>query len=72
MRSRRCGTSTRWRLRALEAAQSGAKVLVVRNTVDYAIRTQEALLEITGPQDADLLFSVGDHTHAAPRTFRGC
>ncbi|MDE2786643.1 MAG: CRISPR-associated helicase Cas3' [Chloroflexota bacterium] len=44
--------------RALEAAQSGAKVLVVRNTVDYAIRTLEALLETAGPEDADLLFSV--------------
>ena len=44
--------------RALEAARAGAKVLVVRNTVDYAIRTQEALLAATGPEDGDLLFSV--------------
>ena len=44
--------------RALDAARSGAKVLVVRNTVDHAIRTQEALLEVPGPEDADLLFSV--------------
>ena len=46
--------------RALEAARSGAKVLVVRNTVDHAIRTQETLLEATGPEDAGLLFSVKD------------
>ena len=29
--------------RALRAARAGAKVLVVRNTVDYAIKTQQAL-----------------------------
>ena len=45
-------------VQALEAARSGAKVLVVRNTVDHAIRTQEALLEAIGPEDAGLLFSV--------------
>ena len=44
--------------RALQAARSGAKTLVVRNTVGHAIRTQEALLEAAGPEDADLLFSV--------------
>ena len=44
--------------RALEAARAGAKALVVRNTVDYAIRTQEALLEAAGPDDAGLVFSV--------------
>ena len=44
--------------RALEAAQSGAKVLVVRNTVDYAIRTQQALLELAGPKETGLLFAV--------------
>ena len=44
--------------RALVATRSGAKVLVVRNTVDFAIRTQEALLEAAGPEDAGLLFSV--------------
>ena len=46
--------------RALAAARSGAKALVVRNTVDFAIRTQEALLEAAGPEDAGLLFSVKD------------
>ena len=44
--------------RALEAARAGAKALVVRNTVNYAIRTQEALLEAAGQDDARLLFSV--------------
>ena len=44
--------------RALTAARAGAKVLVVRNTVDYAIRTQEAIEELAGPADAGLLFTV--------------
>ena len=44
--------------RALDAARAGARVLVVRNTVDYAIRTQEALQRAADPGDADLLFSV--------------
>ena len=46
--------------RALSAARDGARVLVVRNTVDYAIRTQEALQEAADPGDANLLFSVRD------------
>ena len=44
--------------RALKAARAGAKVLVVRNTVDYAIETQEALETLAGPADAGLLFAV--------------
>ena len=44
--------------RALKAARAGAKVLVVRNTVDYAIQTQEAIEELAGPDDAGLLFTV--------------
>ena len=44
--------------RALEAARDGAKVLVVRNTVDYAISTQQALVDLAGPGDAGLLFDV--------------
>ncbi|MCY4438163.1 MAG: CRISPR-associated helicase Cas3' [Chloroflexi bacterium] len=44
--------------RALEAARSGAKVLVIRNTVGYAIRTQQALEELAGPDNQDLLFDV--------------
>ena len=48
--------------RALEAARAGAKVLVVRNTVGYAIQTQQALEELAAPEDAGLLFSVHDVT----------
>ena len=43
---------------ALEAARAGAKVLVVRNTVGYAIRTQQALLEAAGQDGGGLLFDV--------------
>ncbi|MDD9995263.1 MAG: CRISPR-associated helicase Cas3' [Dehalococcoidia bacterium] len=42
--------------KALEAARAGAKVLVIRNTVDYAVRTQKAVeCEARGP-DSGLLF----------------
>ena len=44
--------------RALEAARAGAKVLVIRNTVNYAIRTQQALEEIAGQDDRGLLFDA--------------
>ena len=43
--------------RALTAARAGAKVLVVRNTVDYAIRTQEVLEELAIP-GSEFLFAV--------------
>ena len=44
--------------RALHAARDGAKVLVVRNTVGYAIATQQALEELaSGDEDRALLFS---------------
>ena len=43
---------------ALTAARAGAKVLVVRNTVDYAIETQEAIEALAGPADAGRLFTV--------------
>jgi len=42
---------------ALEAARARAKVLVVRNTVAYALNTQQALEEAAGSEDSDLLFS---------------
>ena len=48
--------------RALEAARAGAKVLVVRNTVGYAVQTQQALEELAGPEDVGLLFSVNGVT----------
>ena len=46
--------------RALDAARAGAKVLVVRNTVDYAINTQQRVEELAGGDtgDAGLLFDV--------------
>ena len=44
--------------RALEAARAGAKVLVVRNTVNYAIRTQQVLEEIAGQDNEGLLFDA--------------
>ena len=44
--------------RALTAARDGAKVLVVRNTVEHAIETQEAIEELAGPADAGRLFTV--------------
>ena len=42
---------------ALEAARAGAKVLVVRNTVRYAITTQQELEEIASVAERALLFS---------------
>ncbi len=44
--------------RALSAARKGAKVLVVRNTVDYAVSTQQALEKLAGDGDAGLLFDI--------------
>ena len=41
--------------RALTAARAGAKVLVVRNTVAYAVETQRAVEQAAAP-DRDLLF----------------
>ena len=43
---------------ALQAARAGAKVLVIRNSVGYAVRTLQALEEAAGQQDGELLFSV--------------
>ena len=43
---------------ALEAARSGAKVLVVRNTVDYAIGTQQAIERVASNEERGLLFSL--------------
>ncbi len=42
--------------RALSAARAGAKVLVVRNTVDYAVRTQQAIETAAAELDRRLLF----------------
>ena len=43
---------------ALQAARAGAKVLVIRNTVGYAVRTQQALEALANHEDHELLFSV--------------
>ena len=45
---------------ALGAARNGAKVLVIRNTVAYAIGTQQAVEEVAGPGDVSLLFDVNN------------
>jgi len=46
---------------ALEAARAGAKVLVVRNTVGFALQTQQALeAAAKGPDDRELLFSANN------------
>ena len=44
--------------RALQAARAGAKVLIVRNTVGYAISTQRAVEEASGELDHALLFAL--------------
>ncbi|MBF0627558.1 MAG: CRISPR-associated helicase Cas3' [Magnetococcales bacterium] len=44
---------------ALEAAQQGARVLVIRNTVNWAIATQEAMERCAG-SDSPLLLRCGD------------
>ena len=45
--------------RALAAARQGAKVLIVRNTVDYAVKTQRAVEEAATDDDRGLLFTAG-------------
>ncbi len=48
---------------ALDAARQGAKVLVVRNTVDYAVRNQQAVEAAATDADRPLLFTAkGFHT----------
>ncbi len=44
---------------ALRAARSGAKVLVIRNTVDYAVRTQQVIEHAAGSSERGLLFACG-------------
>lgn len=44
--------------RGLQAARAGAKVLIVRNTVSFAVQTQQALEERAGPGEQHLLFGV--------------
>ena len=47
---------------ALFAARQGAKVLVVRNTVDYAIKTQQAMEAAATDADQSLLFTANGVT----------
>ena len=47
---------------ALTAARAGAKVLVIRNTVDYAFKTQLAVEAATTESDDGLLFSANGVT----------
>ena len=42
---------------ALRATRSGAKVLIVRNTVTYAVSTQQAIENAASDDDSDLLFT---------------
>ncbi len=42
---------------ALQAARVGAKVLVIRNTVQYAIDTQQIVEKTTSPDERDLLYA---------------
>ena len=43
--------------RALRAARAGAKVLIIRNTVQYAIDTQQRVEKTAAPDDRDLLYT---------------
>ena len=42
---------------ALEAARSGGKVIIIRNTVANAVDTHQAIEQATHPNDPDLLFT---------------
>ena len=46
-------------VQALRAARDGAKVLVIRNTVPYAVDTQRAIEATASDKDGDLLFALG-------------
>jgi CRISPR-associated endonuclease/helicase Cas3 len=57
---------------ALDAARSGARVLVIRNTVKRANETLLGLEKLLEPDDSNLLFRVGDvaavhHSRFAPQ-----
>ena len=41
---------------ALQAARAGARVLVIRNTVGYAVETHQALEALARHEDGELLF----------------
>ena len=54
------GDFTQVAQRALHAARAGAKVLVVRNTVQYAIDTQQTVEATATPDERDLLYTCHD------------
>ena len=56
--------------RALTAARAGAKVLVVRNTVTYAINTQQAVEEAAAGGGPQPTVHLPGQVDAAPRTLR--
>ena len=58
--------------RALAAARADANVLVVRNTVGYAVSTQQALEEIAGHDDKGLLFDLMGKTTLHHGRFAAC
>ena len=47
-------------VRALDAARAGAKILIIRNTVTFAVATQQALEEAAGATGRELLFACND------------
>ena len=51
------GDFTQVAQRALHAARAGAKVLVVRNTVQYAIDTQQTVEAMIAQDESDLLYA---------------
>ncbi len=55
-------------VRALAAARQGARVLVLRNTVNACIATQRCVESLVGEAERDLLFAVG--SVAAPHHAR--
>ncbi len=58
--------------RALTAARADAKVLVVRNTVDHAVKTQQALEELAEDDEGELLFDVKGKTTLHHGRFAAC
>ena len=58
--------------RALTAARDGAKVLVVRNTVDHAVRTQMALENLAKNGDVGLVFDLEEKTTLHHGRFAAC
>ena len=54
--------------RGLQAARAGAKVLIIRNTVGFAVRTQQALEERAARGEQQLLIRGQWCIDATPRS----